>query len=85
MCQVVLYKSLVSPESYTTAATAKKVGVTRATIQQWIKDGRIQAPKIQVRTGKPPVRLWSDADIVHLRDLKKQMQAKKTGRPRKRA
>jgi excisionase family DNA binding protein len=74
----------VSPHLYTTKIAAKRVGVTRATIQQWIKDGRVQAPGIQVRPGKSPVRLWKHANILFLRGLKKQMQAKKTGRPKKR-
>lgn len=71
-------------EPCTTAVAAKKIGVTRATLQQWIKDGRVRAPRIQVRPGKPPVRLWNDSDVARLLKLKKQME-KKIGRPKKRA
>jgi excisionase family DNA binding protein len=69
-------------EPCTTSAAAKKIGVTRATLQQWIKDGRVRAPRIQVRIGKPPVRLWSTSDIAKLEVVKKQI---KTGRPTKKA
>jgi excisionase family DNA binding protein len=72
----------VNSESYTTSAAAKKVGVTRATIQQWIKDGRIRAPKIQARAGKPPVRLWNATEVALLKDLKLEMQLKKIRRSR---
>jgi predicted site-specific integrase-resolvase len=76
----------VSPRSYTTIAAAEKIGVTRATLQQWIKDGKVRPPKIQPRAGKPPVRLWDDSDIARLRKLREEMQAKmRIGRPKKRA
>jgi DNA-binding transcriptional MerR regulator len=75
----------VSPKTYTTEAVAKKVGVTRATLQQWIKIGSVRPPEIQTRAGKSPVRLWSNSDIAQLREVKKQMQEKmKRGRPKKR-
>jgi excisionase family DNA binding protein len=81
-CQAGSYSFPVSAEFYATSVAAEKVGVTRATIQQWIKDGRIRAPKIQARAGKPPVRLWSSGDVARLRDLKTEMQMKKIRRPR---
>lgn len=69
--------------SYTTTAAAQKVGVTRATLQQWIKDGRLRAPAIQTRPGEPPVRLWNDADLARIRRVKKAMK-ERIGRPKKR-
>jgi predicted site-specific integrase-resolvase len=72
----------VTTESHTTAAIAKKVGVTRATIQQWIKDGRIRPPKIQAREGKPPVRLWSQSAIASLRKLKEEMKLRRIRKPK---
>jgi excisionase family DNA binding protein len=77
-----MYGSVVATESYTTAAVAKKVGVTRATIQQWIKDGRIRPPRIQARDGKPPVRFWSQSEIERLRKLKEEMKLKRIRKPK---
>jgi DNA-binding transcriptional MerR regulator len=74
----------VSFKTYTTEAVAKKVGVTRATLQQWIKIGSVRPPEIQARAGKPPVRLWNDSDIARLQVVKKRMQEKmRKGRPKK--
>jgi DNA-binding transcriptional MerR regulator len=67
-------------ESYTTTEAAKKIGVTRATLQAWIKTGRVQPPEIQVRSGKSPVRLWTTSDIARLRAMKNLI---KVGRPKK--
>lgn len=68
--------------SYTTTVAAKKVGVTRATLQQWIKDGRLRAPAIQTRPGEPPVRLWNDSDLARIRSVKETMK-QRIGRPKK--
>jgi excisionase family DNA binding protein len=72
----------MGPTSYTTTEVARKLGVSRATLQQWIKDGRLRPPRIHVRVGKPPVRMWTKADIGRLQSVKEQMQ-KKVGRPKK--
>jgi len=71
----------MSPKSYTTTEAAKVVGVTRATIQAWVKDGVVDPPGIQSRPGRPPVRLWSTSDVNQLKSVKKEMQ-KRIGRPR---
>jgi DNA-binding transcriptional MerR regulator len=67
-------------KSYTTTEAAKKTGVTRATLQAWIKTGRVQPPEIQVRSGKSPVRLWTTSDVARLRAMKNLI---KVGRPKK--
>jgi excisionase family DNA binding protein len=72
-----------SMKSYTTTVVAQKVGISRATLQQWIKDGRLRAPDIQTRPGEPPVRLWKDSDLARIREVKKAMK-EKIGRPKKR-
>lgn len=81
---MVLYKGVVSPQTYTTDEAAETVGITRATLQNWIQKGEVQPPDIQARPGKPPVRMWASADIARLRKVKKTMQKRmKVGRPRK--
>jgi excisionase family DNA binding protein len=71
----------MGPKSYSTAEVARLVGVTRATLQAWVKSGKIDPPAIQSRTGEPPVRLWSSLDVNRLKSVKKEMQ-KRIGRPR---
>jgi DNA-binding transcriptional MerR regulator len=67
-------------KSYTTTEAAKEVGVSRATIQSWIKNGLVRPPQIQSRPENSPVRLWTAADVARLKSLKGKI---KTGRPRK--
>jgi len=69
-------------KSYTTVEAAKKLGVSRATLQAWIMKGLVQPPEIQVRSGKSPVRLWTTSDIARLRAVKAKMQ-RRVGRPKK--
>jgi predicted site-specific integrase-resolvase len=71
----------MSPKSYTTTEAAKVVGVSRATIQAWVKDGVVKPPNIQSRPGRPPVRLWSSLDVNRLKSVKKEMQ-NRIGRPK---
>jgi DNA-binding transcriptional MerR regulator len=54
--------------SLSTVAVAKKLGVVRATLQYWIKTGKIDAPKTQLRNGVA-VRLWEAPDIARAKAL----------------
>jgi excisionase family DNA binding protein len=74
-----LYKECMSPKLYNTKQAAKEVGITRATLQEWIRRGTVQAPKLQVRDGRA-VRLWTISDVAKLKSVKVPM-----GRPKKRA
>jgi DNA-binding transcriptional MerR regulator len=67
-------------KSYTTTEAAKKLGVTRATLQAWIMKGLLQPPEIKVRIGKPPVRLWTTSEIERARAMQSRIKA---GRPKK--
>ena len=51
---------------YTTRQAAKIVGVHRITLQNWITDGIVPAPKIQ-NIGGGSVRLWSKQDVAKTR------------------
>ncbi len=59
----------MSRKLYTTVGVAKAADVPRATLQFWIKTGKISAPEIQLVAGRA-VRLWSEAQIVKVRKLK---------------
>ncbi len=66
----------MSPKTYTTTEAAEAVGITRATLQDWIKKGKFVAPKLQ-RLGKVSVRLWTASDIARLKAKKSEIYQEK--------
>ena len=67
-------------KTFTTSEAAREVGVSRTTVQNWIKLGLVRPPELQVRAGQPPGRLWTSRDVSRLRTLKGTI---KTGRRKK--
>jgi DNA-binding transcriptional MerR regulator len=66
------YTDMFSPMSsnlFSTVELAKEAKVPRATLQYWIKEGKIAAPKTKLRNGVA-VRLWTAADVEKARKLK---------------
>jgi excisionase family DNA binding protein len=59
----------MSSKPLSTVEVAKAVRVPRATLQYWIKEGKIAAPKTKLRNGVA-VRLWTAADVEEARKLK---------------
>ena len=59
----------MSSNLLSTVEVAKEVKVPRATLQYWIKEGKIAAPKTKLRNGVA-VRLWTAADVEKARRLK---------------
>lgn len=70
----------MSLKLHTTSEAAAAVGITRATLQDWIKKVKVRAPQTQIRNGHA-VRLWTDSDIARLRAVKKEIY-NKVGRPK---
>jgi excisionase family DNA binding protein len=70
----------MSPKSYTTREAADAVGITRVTLQDWIKKRKFAAPKLK-RVGNIRVRLWTASDVGRLKAVKKQIYQEK--RPKK--
>jgi excisionase family DNA binding protein len=70
----------MSPRTYTTTDAAKAVGITRATLQDWIKKKKFAAPKLG-RVGNISVRFWTASDIARLKAAKKSIYQEK--RPKK--
>jgi excisionase family DNA binding protein len=70
-------------ERLTTGKAAKAVGIARHTLQRWIREGRVNAPKAILRDGRG-VRLWSDADVKRLAHVKENTYRKGRGRKPKR-
>jgi excisionase family DNA binding protein len=65
--------------SLTTTEAAEKTGLNRVTLQEWIRTGRVRAPRLVLRNGRA-VRLWSQADIEKLRAVKDQTYRRGRGR-----
>jgi len=72
----------MSRETYTTREVAAKVGITRATLQAWIRDKKIKPPRPTLE-GARAKRLWTEADLARLRKTKEKIYWKGQGRPRK--
>jgi excisionase family DNA binding protein len=68
--------------TYTTTQAAAKVGITRATLQAWIKDRKIKPPKPTLEGAKAK-RIWTQADLARLRATKERIYWKGQGRPKK--
>jgi predicted site-specific integrase-resolvase len=74
----------VSHKVYSTEQAADAVGITRATLQAWIKDGKVTPPTPTLQ-GAVAKRLWSVKDVERLRNAKKDHYRKGRGRkPKKR-
>ena len=59
----------MSSTPLSTVEVAKAVKVPRATLQYWIKEGKIAAPRTRLRNGVA-VRLWTSGDVEKARKLK---------------
>lgn len=59
----------MSRKLYTTVEVAKAAGVPRATLQHWVKTGKILPPPVRLRRNKA-VRLWTDAQKERIRRLR---------------
>ncbi len=68
---------IVSPKLFNTTEAAEEVGITRATLQEWIRRKIVAAPKLRIRDGRA-VRLWTSAEVAKLKAVDIPM-----GRPKK--
>jgi DNA-binding transcriptional MerR regulator len=66
----------MAPRSYATGEVAAKAGITRATLQDWIRKGKFDAPKL-TKVGNVTVRLWTDSDVARLKAVKKAIYQEK--------
>jgi hypothetical protein len=60
-----------------------RLGITRATLQAWIKDGKVTPPAPTLE-GAVAKRFWSVKDVERLRNAKKEHSRKGRGRKPKR-
>ncbi len=54
--------------------------MSRATLQDWLKMGRIKGPRLRLRKDGKAVRLWTAIDIVRISKLKGKVLHKGRGR-----
>jgi DNA-binding transcriptional MerR regulator len=66
----------------TTREVAVKVGITRATLQAWIRAKKFRPPKPTL-DGARAKRLWTGADLERLQKTKRRIYWKGQGRPKK--
>jgi len=66
----------------TTEQAAKAVGISRATLQAWIKARKITPPAPTLE-GAVAKRLWTESDLSRLRKAKEKTYWKGQGRPNK--
>jgi hypothetical protein len=62
----------MNPKKYTTREAADAAGITRVTLQTWIRKRNIAAPRLE-RIANIRVRLWSDSDVDRLKKVKKKI------------
>jgi len=62
-----------------TRYAARAVGISLMTLQRWIADGDIRAPKLQIVNGRA-TRLWEADDLERLRQLKGRIYCRGRGR-----
>jgi len=72
----------MSPKPLTTKEAAEAVGISRATLQAWIKARKFKPPKPTLE-GAMAKRLWTESDLGRLREAKKKIYWKGQGRPKK--
>ena len=59
---------------YTTVEVAKAAGVPRATLQHWMKTGRISAPPVRLRQNRA-ARLWTEAQFKRIRKMSRTLKS----------
>ncbi len=69
--------------TYSTPEAAHRCGIHHITLQRWVSEGRVKAPRLQ-RVGGVVVRLWSDGDLERVRRYKQENYRKGRGRKPKR-
>lgn len=76
---IMLYISLYMASLFNTQQAAKAAGISVMTLHRWIVGKRLDAPKLRIRNGRA-VRLWGQADLTRLRQIKQQIYCKGRGR-----
>jgi len=62
-----------------TAEVAARVGVHRATLEEWLSAGKVKQPK-RIQIGGKSYRLWTESDIERVKSFKANSYRKGRGR-----
>jgi excisionase family DNA binding protein len=68
-------------KSFTTSEAANVVKISRASLQEWIRRGKIVAPPVRLVEGKA-VRVWTARDVQKLRKVKSEIYGQGKGKRR---
>jgi excisionase family DNA binding protein len=66
-------------KTVSTRYAAKQVGISLMTLQRWIADEDIRAPRLQIVNGRA-TRIWEADDLERLRHLKEKIYCRGRGR-----
>jgi predicted site-specific integrase-resolvase len=66
-------------KKFSTVKVAKMVGIGWTTLHRWIVEGKVEAPPVESLEGFN-VRLWTEDDIVKIREYKAEHYWGKGGR-----
>jgi excisionase family DNA binding protein len=66
-----------------TLEVARIVGIGRSTLERWLAEGKVKAPKM-IRFGADEFRHWTLGDVQRLRSYKEKSYRKGRGRKSKR-
>jgi DNA-binding transcriptional MerR regulator len=76
------FSRAMSPVTYTTEQAAAKAGISRVTLQAWIKARKITPPQPTL-DGARSKRLWTASDVSRLRATREKIYRRGKGRGRK--
>jgi hypothetical protein len=62
-----------------TQDVARKVGIHRVTLENWLSSGKVEAPRT-LKFGKSEFRNWTAADVERVRKYKQQNYRRGRGR-----
>lgn len=62
-----------------TLEVAHQVGIGRSTLERWIAEGKVPAPKM-IRFGRDEFRNWTPIDLERVRKYKQKYYCKGRGR-----
>jgi predicted DNA-binding transcriptional regulator AlpA len=70
-------------KNLSTLDVVRQVGIGRSTLERWIAEGKVLAPKM-IRFGRDEFRNWTPKDVERVRKYKQQNYRKGRGRKPKR-
>jgi predicted site-specific integrase-resolvase len=69
-------------KNLSTLDVVRQVGIGRSTLERWIAEGKVLAPKM-IRFGRDEFRNWTPKDVERVRKYKQQNYRKGRGRKAK--